>query len=185
MKRLVLCLSLFIIGAVLAEENIQRWQDARDYQHSFDTSPISPAIGIYGFHYNRRLSPNDELIFGLGYMNIQFDFGETHSPAIIFGYRRYLWRNLHIEYQIWPSYDWFYEKNDDKTYPSFDIWNEFRLGYQFDFVLWDNPFYFNIQWPFGFGLYDSNKPESFKDYQSKGDNRFFYQFPLPFLGYRF
>jgi len=152
-------------------------------KHSVDTCPISPLINIYGVHYNYKLSPKDELICGLSYMRIQYDFGNTNSPALIAGYRRYLWRNLHAEYQIWPCYDEFYEKNEKKYYKGFDIWNEFRLGYQFDFQLYGKPCYLSFQWPFGFGLYAGNKPKSFTDYEK--DNRFFYQFPLFFTGIRF
>ena len=152
-------------------------------KHSIDFCPVSPLINIYGIHYNYHLTPKDELIAGVGYMNIDFDFGTTHSPALIIGYRRYLWKNLHIEYQIWPCYDNFYEKNEDKYYKSFDVWNEFRFGYQFNFKILGKPCYTSIQWPFGFGLYASNKPQSFKEHEK--DNRFFYQFPLWFVGFRF
>lgn len=153
------------------------------YRHSVDFSPISPLIKIYGVHYNYKLNEKDELITGLGYMNIHFDFGNTNSPALILGYRRYLWRNLHLEYQLWPCYDEFWEKNERKIYKSFDVWNEFRLGYQFNFRISRLPLYTSVQWPFGFGLYASNKPESFKEHEKS--NRFFYQFPLLFVGFRF
>lgn len=153
------------------------------YEHSIDFSPISPLINIYGIHYNYHFTPKDELIFGLAYMKIHYDFGNTNSPALVFGYRRYLWRNLHIEYQIWPCYDNFYDKSEDKYYQSFDIWNEFRFGYQFNFDIKGIPFYTSIQWPFGFGLFASNKPKSFTDFEK--DHRFFYQFPLWFIGFKF
>ncbi|NVO19948.1 MAG: hypothetical protein HXX13_09620 [Bacteroidetes bacterium] len=153
------------------------------YRNSIDFSPISPLIKIYGLHFNHKFTSKDEYILGVGYMNIHYDFGNTNSPSLIFGYRRYLWRNLHIEYQLWPCYDEFWEKNERKIYKSFDVWNEFRLGYQFNFKIAQQPFYTSIQWPFGFGLYASNKPKSFKDHEK--ENRFFYQFPLLFLGVRF
>ncbi len=161
------------------------------YQHSVDTSPLSPLLqlagaGIWGIHYNYHFTPVDEAIIGLGYMNIHFDFGHTNSPALILGYRRYLWKNLHIEYQIWPCYDEFYEKNEQKYYKSFDLWNEFRVGYQFNFEVKNIPFYTSFQWPFGFGLYAGNKPASFRAHEKEAfENRFFYQFPLLFVGVKF
>ena len=101
------------------EKNDKTSEEYQIYKHSIDFSPISPLINIYGIHYNYHLTPKDELITGFAYMKISYDFGNTNSPALIIGYRRYLWRNLHIEYQIWPGYDNFYEKNEDKYYKSF------------------------------------------------------------------
>lgn len=183
-------LLIFIIGLATIHVNGQpiekklpdNWNKS-EKRKSIDTSPISPLIDIWGVHFNYHITSKDELITGLSYMKIPYDFGNTNSPALIFGYRRYLWKNLHIEYQLWPCYDEFYEKNENKIYKSFDVWNEFRFGYQFNFNIANLPFYTSVQWPFGFGLYASNKPDSFLDYQK--DNRFFYQFPLLFVGYRF
>lgn len=91
-------------------------------------------------------------------MNIRFDVGETRAGALILSYRYYIWKALHIEYQLWPTYDFFWKKNEGKTYESFDVWNEFRFGYRFDFEIGSAPLSLNLQWPFGFGLYASNKP---------------------------
>ncbi|MDX9770670.1 MAG: hypothetical protein RBT19_09915 [Tenuifilaceae bacterium] len=154
------------------------------YRHTIDVCPISPLFGIWAVHYTYRLTPKDELITGLSYMNIKFDgIGETNSPALILGYRRYLWKNLHFEYEIWPAYDNFWESNEQKHYPGFDLWNEFRLGYLFDVKVGNVPAFVNIQWPLGFGLYASNKPQSFKELEK--DNRFFYFPPLIFVGLKF
>jgi hypothetical protein len=163
------------------------------YKHSFDTSPLSPFlqmndIGIWGVHYNYHFTDNDEVILGLSYMNMNLkhndvEIGTTNSPGLIVGYRRYLWNNLHIEYQIWFCYDNYHEKIENKYYKSFDIWNEFRFGYQFNFKAFDIPLYTSVQWPFGFGLYASNKPESFNEREK--ENRYFYHFPLIFVGLKF
>lgn len=99
-------------------------------------------------------------------MNIKYEnIGHTNAPGFIVGYRRYLWRNLHIEYQLMPMWDKFYDDNEDKTYPvGFDLCNEFRLGYAFDFNIRKVLFFLNEQWPFGFALYSDpkGKPESLK-----------------------
>lgn len=180
-------LILTIICLILSSAPLFSGQQM-EYRHALETSPISPILqaadkGIWGIHYCYHLTPKDELITGLAYMNIHFDFGHTNSPALIFGYRRYLWKKWHLEYQLWPSYDKFYEKNEDKYYESFDIWNEFRFGYQFDFEVKEKATFVSVQWPFGFGLYASNKPESFKE--NEKDNPFFYHFPVIFVGIRF
>ena len=152
-------------------------------RHSLDFSPLSPLFRIYALQYNYYLTPGDELILGGAYTNLQWDFGETNAATLILGYRRYLWKNLHIEYQLWPDYDWFYEKKEGKIYPGFDLWNEFRLGYRVDFTAMNQPLYLNFQWPFGFGLFDANKPESFKQHEE--ENPYFYFPPMFFPGFRF
>ncbi len=152
-------------------------------KHALEISPLSPFIHIYALQYGYQFTPKDELIVGLSYMNIRYDFGSTHAPGCIAGYRRFLWKNLHVEYQLWPAYDSFYEKNEGKYYRSFDVWNEMRLGYQFDVEISNVPIFISVQWPFGFGLYASNKPQSFKDHEK--ENRFFCFPPLLFVGMLF
>jgi hypothetical protein len=161
------------------------------YKHSIETSPISPFLqmakkGIWGIKYENALTPKDELKFGIAYMNLYFDEGNTNSPGLLIGYRRYLWKKLYAEYEIWPCYDEFYEKNEDRYYKGFDLWNEFRVGYQFNFKIKDVPLFINVAWPFGFGLYSTNKPDSFYDRmdQSFGD-KYFFHFPLIFTGFKF
>ena len=180
---ILICAFTTINAQSQTTEKVEEKTKTIDYKNSIEFSPISPFIGIYGILYNYHLTSKDEFITGISYAKIHYDFGNTNTLALIIGYRRYLWRNLHIEYQIWPDYDNFYEKNEDKYYKSFDVWNEFRFGYQFNFKIMGNPFYTSIQWPFGFGLYASNKPQSFKDLEK--ENPFFYHFPLLFVGYKF
>jgi hypothetical protein len=153
--------------------------DERERKVSIEVSPISPFLRIYAVQIGYAISTNTELIAGPAYMNIQYDFGETNAPALILGARQYLWRTLHVEYQIWPVYDWFWESQEQRTYESFDLWNEARAGYRIDFALRGHPVYVNPQVAFGFGLYASNKPESFR--MAEEDNRYFYA-PLVFVG---
>lgn len=186
LRYLLMSISIVLTVPVLAGNGRQSSGDSLtsdSSRHSVDFCPLSPIIRIYTIQYNYRMTSKDELILGLAYMNIHYDFGNTNSPALIFGYRRFLWKNLHVEYQLWPCYDEFWEKNERKVYKSFDLWNEFRLGYQFNFNVASLPCYTTVQWPFGFGLYAGNKPESFMEHVKS--NRFFCQVPLVFVGVRF
>jgi len=161
------------------------------YKHTIETSPISPLLqmanaGIWGIKYEYALTPKDELKFGLSYMNIYFPEGNTDSLSLILGYRRFLWKGLYTEYELWPGYDNFYEKNENRYYPGFDLWNEFRIGYQFIFPFNSWAITLNIAWPFGFGIYSTNKPQSFYDRMNRSfADKFFFQFPLIFTGIQF
>ncbi len=159
-------------------------EKGKAYKNSLDFCPEYPFVDVYAVQYSRELTIKDELMLGIAYLNQKYDCGHSNAGGVIVGYRRYVWQNFHVEYQIWPIYDNFYEKNEGKYYKSFDVWNEFRIGYRFDFMIFESPFYFNVQWPFGFGLYGSNKPESFKK-ENSGLKRFFYFPPLVFIGKKF
>lgn len=157
------------------------------YMHSIDFCPLSPVLGIYAIHYMRKINPRSEILIGPSYMNIAYeDIGHTNAPGFIVGYRRFFWKNLHMDYQLMPMWDRYYEMNEDKIYPvGFDLWNEFRLGYAFDFLISEVPFFLNVQWPLGFILYSDSdaKPESFKQHARK--HPLFYFPPFFFVGVRF
>ena len=159
----------------------------RPCNESLDLCPMSPLFKIYAVHYCRRITPRSELIVGPYYANIHHeDIGHTNAPGFIVGYRRFFWRTLHADYQLMPQWDRYYEKNERKTYPiGFDLWNEFRLGYMWDFRLLSAPAFINVQWPFGFIVTSDpkGKPQSFKDYE-KGHHYFYFP-PMFFLGVRF
>lgn len=156
------------------------------YRHSIDVSPLSPLFKIYAIDYCHRITPRSEIIVGPYYANIHYeDIGNTDAPGFIVGYRRYVWGKLHVDYQLIPQWDHFYEKNEDQRYPlGFDLWNEFRLGYTLDFRLGSLPMFINTQWPFGFALYsdDAAKPQSFKDHVE--DHPFFYEALIVLVGIR-
>lgn len=153
-------------------------------KNSIDFCPEYPIVDVYALQYARAFTAKDEMMLGVAYLNQKYDCGHSNAGGLILGYRRYFWRRLHMEYQIWPIYDNFYEKTENKHYKNFDMWNEFRVGYGFDFIFLKCPCYINVQWPFGFGLYGSNKPDSFKD-ENSGNKKYFYFPPLVFIGIRF
>lgn len=185
---LLFTLLLTAASAVWAQTAGEKNDEPIFYRHTLETSPVSPVLqlvnaGIWGVKYDYALTRRDELKVGISWMNIYFPEGNTDSWSLILGYRRYLWRNLYLEYELWPGYDNFYEKNEEKYYPGWDLWNEFRIGYQFRFHIGSLPCFVSAAWPFGFGLYSTNKPDSFYERMNQSfDSKFFYHFPLIFVG---
>lgn len=152
-------------------------------KHAIEFSPLSPVIRIYAVQYARRLGEKDELLLGGAYANIRYDHGRSHAPGAILGYRRYLWRNAHVEYQLWPSYNWYWETDERRYYKGAELWNEFRPGYTFDFHLGERAVFINLQYLIGFGLYGlDSKPQSFKD---QVEDETVFMAPMFFLGWRF
>ncbi len=195
MKRFCIHLSVLLLigfislGKAQALDKVATNSDSlkTDYKFSVDFCPMSPLFKIYAVHLCYKLDKNDELIVAPYYANIHHKgIGNTNAPGFIVGYRRYLWKSLHVDYQLMPQWDRYYSSIEDKTYPlGFDLWNEFRLGYVFDFKIVQTPCFINCQWPFGFALYSDpkGKPESFK--KMANENQFFYFPPMFFVGVRF
>jgi hypothetical protein len=174
--------------ALVTVASVAYAQDASSGQRversAVEFSPVSPFIRIYAAQYARRLTDRDELILGGAYANIKYDDGQSHAPTAIIGYRRYVWRKAHVEYQLWPSYNWYWEENEEKYYPGAELWNEFRFGYTFDFHIRRTPWFVNVQYLVGWGLYgDESKPQSWKDQVAREGEVF--QAPMFFMGWRF
>jgi hypothetical protein len=157
---------------------------AQREHHAIEFSPASPFIRIYAAQYARRIASRSELLVGFAYANIKYDHGRSHAPSGIVGFRQYLWRKAHIEYQLWPSYNWYYETDERRYYNGAELWNEFRPGYTFDFRAGGVPMFVNAQYLIGFGLYgDNSKPQSWKDQRDKEGELF--TAPMVFMGWRF
>jgi hypothetical protein len=152
------------------------------YRHAIDICPISPLFNIYAVQYSYSLTVKDKLMFGLAYMNIRYKSGYSNAPGLIMGYKRYLWKDFHAEYQLWPAYNAYYETNEKRYYRGFELWNEFRIGYTINFKMLSKPWYVNLQVLAGFGLLPGNKPQSLLN-QAKQEPLFVA--PIFFVGRRF
>ena len=184
-NRYVLCVIITLL--LSGNANSQESDNAKSfYRHSVEFSPLSPLLNIYGLQYTYSFNQENSLLFGLTYMAIPVDnIGKTSAYGAIIGYVRHFGKGWHAEYSLYPMYDNYLEKVENKYYNSFDLWNEFRFGYQYDFTISDVAAFVKLQVPFGFALYASNKPKSFLDRESSGDNRFFYKAMLIFVGIHF
>ncbi len=124
---------------------------------------------VYSLQYSYRITSHLSLITGLAYVNVDVDdpqgktIGKMHSPTIPMGLRAYFYRNAHVEYQLWPAYNFYYDRISSRYYNGFDLYNELRAGYRVDFTIANVPLFTNLQYVFGFGLYPGNKPENFTE----------------------
>jgi len=120
-----------------------------------------------------------QIVLGVSYLNssignlLRYPGGEQ-LYVLELGYRKYLWRNLHLELQILPQYVTCNDTIAQKSYSEFGLASEIRLGYLFNFDIFDVPFYVNCQWFCGYYLYNP-KPQSFVEV----DGGSFYISPVP------
>jgi hypothetical protein len=160
----------------LSNHQTNRVAKNSEYRNSLE---IGPDYDIYFIQFCRKFSSRDEIVLGLSYLNSSIgNFlgypGDEQLYALELGYRKYLCKNLHLEFQILPQYVTCYDNIIQKSYDRFGLASEIRLGYLFDFDIFDIPFYINLQWFCGYYLYNP-KPQSFVEV----DGGPFYISPVP------
>lgn len=142
-------------------------------KHAIQLNALEFMGHIYSAVYTYQFSPKNHLMLGLAYQNQRNNaFGITHAPSVIIGYRRYIWKGLNAEYALWPAYNMLYEKYEKKYYNSFELWGEFRAGYDFTFNIGTSKFFVMPQFIMGKGIIDGYKPQSFKDYYKNKEHVF-------------
>ncbi len=178
--RFIIVFVFFLQAVTIAQE--KEMKQALSNRYALEISPMSPVFKIWAVQLSYRLSPKNEGILGLAYANIKYDEGRSHAPTLLLGFRHFFWKGLHLEYQLWPAYNAYYENSETVYYKGFELWNEFRTGYMIDFKIGKIPVFVNPQLLLGFGLYSGNKPESFK---KQVENEFLFVYPNIFAGIRF
>jgi hypothetical protein len=181
---------LFCMSAV-AQNNLSDTVQENRFKNSFSTDPLLPVFNSFALVYEHRSNSASGWILGFWYGKTTSTYpgmieypGYIRNYSPILAYRRYFWRNLHAEYQIYPGYSRFYEAEVSKYHNSFSVFNELRVGYKFNFRIRSLPLMLNLQWPLGFTIYESNEPESFREIR-KQDPLFYIIFPNIYLGFRF
>jgi hypothetical protein len=166
-------------------------QMVKENTRSIVTDPFLPLFNSFALVYERFYNQQNGLVLGFWYGKVTATYpkeikypGFALNYAPIIGYRRYFWRNLHAEYQLYPGYTRFYEENEGKRYQSFSLFTELRIGYKFNLSIRGLPLVLNLQWPVGTSLYESNEPESFREIR-KQDPIFYLFFPNIYIGFRF
>lgn len=163
----MLCIIAFTVCASAAL-GAQNTDSVSTYHrtHTIQLNALEFMGHFYSALYIYDLSPKNKIMLGLAYENARYDFGATHAPALIIGYRRYLWKGWSAEYAFWPAYNFFYEKNERKYYNSAELWGEFRTGYDIEFGLGIKHLRLMItpQFIVGKGIESGYKPDSFHAY---------------------
>lgn len=162
-KRLFIC---FLI--VLSITNAFGQEEKVSSKYGIEIFPQTVFFRIYSAQFVYEMSAYDHLIIGFTYLNNYYPskndaIGQFFSPTIPIGYRRYLWKNMNIETQLWPAYNFYKDLKENKFYNGFDLVGSIRFGYRFDFKIIKLTFYSNIQIEYLFGIYKGNKPENFDD----------------------
>lgn len=183
----IFCFVLFCIPIQTYCQTSDSIKNQSKYKNYIEVFPIVAAFKIYSIQYSYAITKRDNIIIGFTFLNNDFpnrinSIGQFNAPTLPIGYRRHFWRNFHIEIQLWPSYDFYFDKLQSKYYNSFDLTGIIRSGYRFDFKLSRLPLFVNIQFEYLFGLYEGRKPDSFRKTASEQPP---YIMPSLSLGFRY
>ncbi len=189
----IFCLVACLLSAQAQETYPSAGHDTASqvYRQNISAEPLLPFFSSAVLIYENQFHARQGLLFGFWYgkttetwpKRISYP-GHSHNYSAIIAYRRYIWRHLHLEYQIYPGYTSFFAAAEAKRYGSFSLFNELRVGYKFEFAVQRVPLLLNFQLPIGFTLFESNEPESFRAVR-KQDPIFYIFIPNIYLGYRF
>lgn len=189
LKKILLILIIFQL--IVVKQLISQEKKINTTKHSVYFEPTLLFINSFAAFYGHKLNDKNEIIAGFWYNKSTETYpklleypGYEQAYTLILAYRRFFWRNVHAEYQLYPAYSVFYEDQTDKKTGTFVLFNEFRVGYKFEFNIKKIPFLINLQWPVGFTLYHGNTPQSFIDIK-KEDQIFYIYYPNIYLGIRF
>lgn len=169
----ILLVTVLLLFSLSANLKAQQYADTCSSKHTIQINALEFMGRIYSVLYLYQFSPKNDLILGLAYQNqTNSYFGTTHAPSVIIGYRRYFWKGLNAEYSLWPAYNMLYEKNENKYYNGFELWGEFRAGYDVNFKVGKSRLSIMPQFILGKGLVTGNKPQSFKNYYKNEEHVF-------------
>jgi hypothetical protein len=142
-----------------AEEIAKSANDSLDAKLGIETSLTFPIVNIYMAQLAYQFKGNNELLFGpcLQYWTDQGEAkGSAHAYSLLFGYRKYIYKQIHLEAQLFPAYNVFNSTIDGNTYKGFELWSEYRIGWKFQFKAGDYSIYLIPQPGFTLALYLEN-----------------------------
>lgn len=153
---------LFIILVVVFYHTALQAQEIKTYSGwSVGTSITYPIAAIYLVHINYALDDRHELFFGPCFQNFKHESFTVNAYTLLLGYRYFLWKRLHVEAEIYPAYNNIYSNVTQTYFPGFEMWGEFKVGYQFNFF--KDKLYVQLAPGIGFGFFRANKPPNFDE----------------------
>ncbi len=128
---------------------------------SVSTSLTYPLANIYTLHVNYRPDNNNELYFGPCFQNFSHDSFTVYGYTLVLGYRRYFWRGLFLEGELYPAYNRIWSKITASYYPGIEMWGEIKIGYKIPFG--KSKFYLQPSPGIGFGIFRTNRPPNYNE----------------------
>jgi len=149
---------VIIAAALLSPNGTDAQEPAAGSRWSVGTSLTYHIVRIYPLHINYRYSEFSEFFFGPAYQGWESGTVTADGYTLLLGYRHYLWRNLHVELELWPSWNRLHSSVTGSHYPGWELWAEPKVGYKFDVT---RNLYLHPNPGIGFGIFRTNRPPHF------------------------
>lgn len=161
MKRKFRFSAFLAFGLLLIVHNSSPAQNTGNSpEWSVATSLTYPIAQIYQVHIGYNPRGNHEYFFGPAYQNFTSGSITSNAVTLILGYRYYVWKNLHLEAELWPAYNPMYSDVTASYYRGVEIWGEIKIGYKFIFY---RNLFIQPAPGIGFGIFRTNKPLMFNE----------------------
>ena len=154
------CPALLVFGLLVCIQNSVTAQDRYSPEWSVASSLTYPIAKIYQVHISYNPGGNHEYFFGPAYQNFKSGSITSHAMTLILGYRYYVWRDLHLEAELWPAYNPMYSDVTESTYRGVELWGEIKIGYKLSFY---RNLFIQPSPGIGFGILRTNKPPKFNE----------------------
>ena len=152
--------ALLVFGLLVCIQNSVTAQDRDSPEWSVASSLTYPIAKIYQVHISYNPGGNHEYFFGPAYQNFKSGSITSHAITLILVYRYYVWRNLHLEAELWPAYNPMYSDVTESTYRGVELWGEIKIGYKLSFY---RNLFIQPAPGIGFGILRTNKPPDFNE----------------------
>ncbi len=126
---------------------------------SVSTSLTFPLARIYTLHFNYMPDDSNEFFFGPCFQNFSHDSFTVYAYTLILGYRRYFWKGLFAEAELYPAYNSIWSKITESYHPGYEMWTEFKIGYKIP--LWKSKYYLQPAPGIGSGIFRTNAPPNY------------------------
>ncbi len=125
------------------------------FKWGFGTSLTYPVESIYMVQGSYSLWDMGDVLAGAAFQHWN-DKGQSNAYTLLLGYRQFIWKGFHTEFELWPAYNRFVSSVDGKTYKGLELWMSFRIGYRLDIELSGREFFILAQPSIGFGAGSTN-----------------------------
>lgn len=206
MKTIILLITYLLLSiAIFGQQN--KKNAFPDYKFSVSTTYLTflnfgeekTNTHHYEFHFKFKLTPKDKIgikvatwkMFAPMGMPIQeqlkfdennFYPGRLRESGIGVTYQRILWKGLFATVEILPQLKTYLDENNKKIGNGFKLYTSYHLGYHIP--LFKDRIFIEPQIHCNYWPIDTNTPQSFKQYDDKGNNYILFE-PNIYIGVNF
>lgn len=162
--KISLFVAFMLISANAFGQNVGDSSSKSDKSWGIGTSITYPMADIYMIQGSYSPGEHSDILCGAAFQNWKNSQGRANAYTLLLGYRRFIWRGLHTEMELWPAYNPFRSSIDGKTYTGLELWMSVRVGYKLEFNTSGIDLYILAQPGIGFGVIRDNPwPDKEKD----------------------